>query len=94
MSDITTSHERSDWAAAWEDDSERIIRRVHAALNSGTDRAVVAVVLDEIDKARGTAPDDELTRRLEWATGRNGATLLGQIRAEGLDVITVTKEQP
>lgn len=38
------------------------------------------------------ASDDELARRLEWATGRNGGTLLGQIRAEGLDVVVVTAD--
>lgn len=35
---------------------------------------------------------DELTRRLEWATGHNGAKILGQIRAEGLDVVIVRPE--
>jgi hypothetical protein len=36
---------------------------------------------------------ERLARRLEWATGRNGDTLLGLIRREGLDVIEVTPEQ-
>lgn len=36
--------------------------------------------------------DDEIVRRLEWATGRNGNALLDQIRAEGLDV-TITKPE-
>ena len=37
--------------------------------------------------------DEEIRRRLEWATGRNGLRLLAQIRDEGLDVIRVTPEQ-
>ena len=37
--------------------------------------------------------DVELARRLEWATGRNGETLLSLIRQEGLDVVVVTPEQ-
>ena len=37
--------------------------------------------------------DAELARRLEWATGLNGATLLVAIRSEGLEVVRVTPEQ-
>lgn len=37
--------------------------------------------------------DDEITRRLEWATGANGHRLLLNIRREGLDVIVTKPEQ-
>ena len=47
---------------------------------------------DLVARMTGASPD-ELARRLEWATGRNGHTLLEQIRAGGLDVIVVTPEQ-
>ena len=90
-------HDRASIRAGWDDDDPdvtRIVRRVGAALNSGRDKAVVDVVLDEVAKARGTATDDELARRLEWATGRNGHTVLRLIRGEGLNVIAVTPEDP
>ena len=38
--------------------------------------------------------DEEIRRRLEWATGRNGLRLLAQIRDEGLDVIRVEQVAP
>jgi len=38
------------------------------------------------------ATDDELSRRLEWAVAGNGRTNLYKIRAEGLDIITITPE--
>ena len=37
--------------------------------------------------------DAELARRLEWATGLNGTTLLLAIRSEGLDVVRVKPHQ-
>ena len=90
-------HDRGQIRAGWDDDDPdvtRIVRRVGAALNSGKDKAVVDVVLDEVKRA--THPegrDAEIARRLEWATGRNGHTTLQQIRTEGLDVVIVTPEQ-
>ena len=51
-----------------------------------TDAEMLAALVD-----RGN--DEEIRRRLELATGRNGLRLLAQIRDEGLDVIRVTPEQ-
>ena len=60
---------------------------VHAALAASLPaEAMLAALVD-----RGN--DEEIRRRLEWATGRNGLRLLAQIRDEGLDVIRVTPEQ-
>lgn len=47
-------HDREAIRAGWDDDDpdvSRIVRRVGAALNSGRDKAVVDVVLDEVAKA-------------------------------------------
>ena len=37
--------------------------------------------------------DAELARRIEWATGRNGAHTLAQLRSEGLDVTITAPEE-
>ena len=60
---------------------------VHAALAASLPAEVMLAALGD----RGN--DEEIRRRLEWATGRNGLRLLAQIRDEGLDVIRVTPEQ-
>jgi len=53
---------------------------------SMTDAEMLAALVD-----RGN--DAELARRLEWATGLIGATLLVAIRSEGLEVVRVKPEQ-
>ena len=60
---------------------------VHAALAASLPAEVMLAAL--VDRGN----DEEIRRRLEWATGRNGLRLLAQIRDEGLDVIRVTPEQ-
>ena len=82
--------------SAWSDgDDAKIAHRiltstdpaVHAALAASLPaEAMLAALVD-----RGN--DEEIRRRLELATGRNGLRLLAQIRDEGLDVIRVTPEQ-
>ena len=119
-------HDRAEIRNSADDDADRLVRRVFAALNSGRDAAVVQVVLDETDRLRRdverwkevaaefeasyihfheahakarakldrltSATDAELARRLEWAVVGNGRTNLYKIRAEGLDIISVTPE--
>ena len=58
---------------------------VHAALAAALPAEVMLAALGD----RGN--DAELARRLEWATGLNGATLLVAIRSEGLEVVRVTR---
>ena len=60
---------------------------VHAALAASLPAEVMLAAL--VDRGN----DAELARRLEWATGLNGATLLVAIRSEGLEVVRVTPEQ-
>ena len=60
---------------------------VHAALAAALPAEVMLAAL--VDRGN----DAELARRLEWATGLNGATLLVAIRSEGLEVVRVTPEQ-
>jgi len=60
---------------------------VHEALAAALPAEVMLAAL--VDRGN----DEEIRRRLEWATGRNGLRLLAQIRDEGLDVIRVTPEQ-
>lgn len=86
-------HDRETIRNTDDPDVDRIVRRVGAALNSGRDKAVVDVVLDEVKRA--THPegrDAEIARRLEWAIGRNGVTLLRAIRDEGLGVVITAPE--
>ena len=70
---------------------------IRADLNKQTVDAVIRLADNEqaelVARLRG-ATDDELARRLEWATGRNGNTLLDQIRGEGLDLMAVRPEDP
>ena len=61
-----------------------------AELLTSTDPAVHAAMLDALVRAGN---DAEIARRLEWATGLNGATLLVAIRSEGLEVVRVKPEQ-
>ena len=61
---------------------------VHAALAASLPAEVMLAALGD----RGN--DEEIRRRLEWATGRNGLRLLAQIRDEGLDVIRVEQVAP
>jgi len=58
---------------------------VHAALAAALPAEVMLAAL--VDRGN----DAELARRLEWATGLNGATLLVAIRSEGLEVVRVTR---
>ncbi len=60
---------------------------VHAALAASLPAEVMLAAL--VDRGN----DAELARRLEWATGINGATLLVAIRSEGLEVVRVAPEQ-
>lgn len=82
--------------SAWSDGDDATIAHailtstdaaVHAALAASLPAEVMLAALGD----RGN--DEEIRRRLEWATGRNGLRLLAQIRDEGLDVIRVTPEQ-
>ena len=57
---------------------------------TSTDPAVHLAMLDALVRAGN---DAEIARRLEWATGLNGATLLVAIRSEGLEVVRVKPEQ-
>ncbi len=93
-----TTHitDQAAWRDAWDDDLERtrIVHRVGAAINSGKDAAVIEVVIDEVKRA--THPqgrDEEIARRIEWATGRNGWKLLRALRIEGLGVVVVAPEK-
>jgi len=45
-------HDRAEIRNSADDDADRLVRRVYAALNSGRDAAVVQVVLDETDRLR------------------------------------------
>ena len=45
-------HDRAEIRNSADDDADRLVRRVYAALNSGRDAAVVQVVLDETDALR------------------------------------------
>lgn len=89
-------HDRGQIRAGWDDDDPEVTRiagRIAGALSMGRDKAVLDVVLDEVQRARNPeGRDDEIARRLEWATGRNGHTILRLIRSEGLNVIAVTPE--
>ena len=59
----------------------------HAALAASLPAEVMLAAL--VDRGN----DAELARRLEWATGLIGATLLVAIRSEGLEVVRVKPEQ-
>ncbi len=80
-------------ASGWFD-GPRFIRDVsnaaaiHEALAANLPADVMLAAL--VDRGN----DAELARRLEWATGLNGATLLVAIRSEGLEVVRVTPEHP
>ena len=63
-------HDREVIRAGWDDDDPdvtRIVRRVGAALNSGRDKAVVDVVLDEVKRASGPMTDDDMLAHLVTA---------------------------
>ena len=45
-------HDRAEIRNSADDDADRLVRRVYAALNSGRDADVVQVVLDETDRLR------------------------------------------
>ncbi len=70
-------------------------RRLLTATDPDAQAALAASLPAEVMLAalvdRGN--DAELARRLEWATGLIGATLLVAIRSEGLEVVRVKPEQ-
>ena len=68
MSPDAPTHDPEAIRNGWDDDEERLVRRVYAALNSGRDAAVVKVVLDETETLR--AQRDELREGVRVACGR------------------------
>ena len=69
---------------------------VHAALAASLPAEVKAASMTDAEMLAALVDrgnDAELARRLEWATGLIGATLLVAIRSEGLEVVRVKPEQ-
>jgi len=85
-----TSRDGNGRRVVSKDASLSVARLQARTLLASTDPAVHAAMLAALVD-RGN--DAELARRLEWATGLNGATLLVAIRSEGLEVVRVTPEQ-